>query len=163
MKIPLLGLALLSVAPAPRSQDAAPLRFATFNIRYGTADDGADSWPQRRDRVVTVIRELAPHVLGVQEALAFQVEHLRRELPGMGFVGQGREGGERGEYSGVFWDRERLALVDHGDFWLSETPGVVASVGWDAALPRMVTWAVFAERATGARFRVWNTHFDHRG
>ncbi|MBK8976157.1 MAG: endonuclease/exonuclease/phosphatase family protein [Planctomycetes bacterium] len=140
-----------------------PLRVLTFNIRYGAADDGADSWRFRRDLVADVIRRHRPHVVGLQEALDFQVGYLRAELPGYGFVGQGREGGTAGEYAGVLFDRERLELLRSGDFWLSPTPAVVGSVGWDAALTRMVTWAVLRDRATDTVFRVWNTHFDHRG
>jgi hypothetical protein len=47
-------------------------------------------------------------------------------------------------------------------FWLSETPDVKGSRGWDAALPRIVTWGRLRDRHTGAAFHVFNTHFDHQ-
>ncbi|MDZ7689932.1 MAG: endonuclease/exonuclease/phosphatase family protein [Balneolaceae bacterium] len=46
--------------------------------------------------------------------------------------------------------------------WLSETPGQM-STGWDAALPRIMTWGKFRDRSTGSELYVFNTHFDHRG
>ena len=153
----------VDAAASRRPDDLPALRVATFNIRYGTAPDGENAWPHRAANVVTTIRDWEAHVVGIQEALHFQVEQLRGALPGMGFVGQGRDGGDRGEHAGILFDTARLELVRHGDFWLSETPDVVASVGWDAALTRMVTWAVFRDRTTNTWFRVWNTHFDHRG
>ena len=135
----------------------------SFNVRYGSADDGPDAWPLRRDDLLTRIREQAPTLLGVQEALDFQIEWLERELPGHVRVGQGREGGARGEHCALFLERARLEVLASGDFWLSERPDEVGSVGWDAALPRICTWARVRERATGREFTAWNAHFDHRG
>lgn len=138
---------------------------ATFNIRYGAANerDGRDLWRNRRPHVLETIADWQADVIGIQEALHQQVEYLHQHLPRFRFLGQGRDGGTRGEYASILFDPERLELLDHGDFWLSETPDEVASVGWDAALTRMVTWAEFRDRANDCRFRVWNTHFDHRG
>jgi len=140
-----------------------PLVAMSFNVRYGSADDGPDAWPLRRDDLLTRIREQAPTMLGVQEALDFQVEWLERELPGHARIGQGREGGARGEHCALFLERARLEVLASGDFWLSERPDEVGSVGWDAALPRICTWARVRERATGREFTAWNAHFDHRG
>lgn len=150
--------ASLSPAPAPTE-----LRAMSCNVRYGTADDGLDAWPLRRDALAAAIASAAPDVLGVQEALDFQVDFLEQRLPHHRRVGQGRDGGTRGEHAALFVDLRRFEIVDHGDFWLSATPDVVASVGWDAALTRSCTWARLRVRATGREFRVWNTHFDHHG
>jgi endonuclease/exonuclease/phosphatase family metal-dependent hydrolase len=166
-----LVLALLSAcsgaasAPAAPTLDeqARPLVVMSFNVRYGTATDGLDAWPLRSSALVARIREAAPDVLGVQEALDFQVEFLERALPTHVRLGQGREGGARGEHSALFVARARFDVLERGDFWLSETPELVASVGWDAALTRMCTWARLRERVSGREFSVWNTHFDHRG
>lgn len=161
----LLPLAALFACASPPNADEALLRVATFNLRYGTAKerDARDNWPNRRENVLATIAALDVDVLGVQEALHLQVEYLREHLPRYQFVGQGRDGGEKGEYAAVLFDSTRFELVQSGDFWLSETPDVVASVGWDAALTRMCTWVQLRDRATSRTFRVWNTHFDHRG
>ncbi len=53
--------------------------------------------------------------------------------------------------------------MDWGEFWLSPTPEVVASRGWDAALHRMAVWADVVPVGTGEVVRIYGTHFDHRG
>jgi len=142
---------------------SGPLVAMSFNVRYGSADDGPDAWPLRREDLLARIREQQPTLLGVQEALDFQVEWFERELPSHVRVGQGRDGGARGEHCALFLARAQLEVLESGDFWLSERPDEVGSVGWDAALTRMCTWARVRERATGRELTVWNAHFDHRG
>lgn len=143
----------------------ATLRVATFNIRYAAARerDARDQWMQRRGHVLETIEALDLDVLCVQEALHGQMEFLREGLGDHVAVGQGREGGERGEYAAIFYRSDRFQELGRGNFWLSETPEEVASVGWDAALTRMVTWVELEDRVSGRAFRVWCTHFDHRG
>ena len=64
-------------AVQPASPDAdAGVRVMSFNIRYGTARDGANAWPNRRELVFDVIRTFEPDILGLQEVLDFQVDEL---------------------------------------------------------------------------------------
>lgn len=142
---------------------AAPVEVMTFNIRYANANDGADAWERRTELVYGVIRRHDPGIVGLQEALAVQLDELRAAFPEYRFLGQGREGGRRGEFSALMVRDERFEVVESGDFWLSPTPDEVGSRGWDAALPRMCTWAELRDRASGDAFLVMNTHFDHRG
>lgn len=139
-------------------------RILTFNIRYGTAEDGSNSWSNRRDLVIRTIDDAQPDVLGVQEALDFQFDFLSERLPGYQALGVGRDDGNRaGEYAALFVRRDRLQVVEHGEFWLSETPHVPGSRGWEAKQPRIVTWCrlKIATEPT-QEFLVFNTHFDHR-
>lgn len=161
--IRIVSAALGLVAGAAAQSDASPLRVVTFNVRFGTAPDHQHAWPHRREFVQEVLGRLAPHVLGLQEALGFQLEAIAESLPAHRVLGQDRRGGTADEYSALLVDEARLEVVEHGQFWLSETPDEVASMGWDAALPRICTWAVLRDRESGARFQVLNTHFDHRG
>ncbi len=86
-------------APAP--SPAPPLKVMTFNIRYGTALDGANRWSRRRPLVVGVIWTYEPAVVGLQEALRFQLDQLREELPAYDKIGVGRRDGRKaGEYGG---------------------------------------------------------------
>ncbi|MEM6799164.1 MAG: endonuclease/exonuclease/phosphatase family protein [Planctomycetota bacterium] len=87
--------AFLSVLAADATAHAEPLRVMTFNIRYGTANDGPNAWPRRRDAVVETIRRFDPDVLGVQEALAFQLDELQRSLTGLSAIGKGQDDGRR--------------------------------------------------------------------
>jgi len=156
-------LASAGTAAAQDPRLAPPLKVMTFNIRYGTAKDDPHHWPARRALVEEVIHAQAPHVLGVQEALAFQMEQLGAALPEWRSLGVGREGGTKGEFSALFVDERRLEVLEHGTFWLSETPDEVGSKSWDAALPRICTWALLRDRENDEQLRVLNTHFDHRG
>ena len=82
-------------------------------------------------------------------------------LPDYAYVGVGRDDGKtEGEYSPVFYRKDRFELLDSGHFWLSETPDV-PSKGWDAACIRICTWAVLRERESGKAFAQFNTHLDH--
>jgi endonuclease/exonuclease/phosphatase family metal-dependent hydrolase len=134
----------------------------SFNIRYGTADDGDDSWPHRKDLVWEVVERHAPDVLAVQEALRFQLDALHTAVHGYGEVGVGRDDGkEAGEYAAILVRDERLAVLESGTFWLSDTPDVPASTSWGNRIPRICTWARLQDRLSGRVFSVYNVHLDH--
>lgn len=159
------GTAAGRVAPAIPTlptEPAAALRVMTFNIRYGTAADGDDSWPNRRGLAIRVIRDFGPVVLGLQEALRFQLDELGRELPIYGEVGVGRDdGAQAGEYAAILYDRRRLDLLGDGHFWLSDSPELPGSMTWGNRYPRIVTWARFRDRVAGTTFLAVDTHWDH--
>ena len=145
---------------------AAPVavRVMSFNIRYGTANDGEDRWERRQDFLVETIRAYNPDLLGMQEVLAEQADFLKQRLLGYGFVGAGRDDGKRkGEFSPIMFRNDRFELLAHGQWWLSPTPEKVGSKGWDAALPRIVTWARLKDRLSGVTILYYNTHWDHQG
>jgi endonuclease/exonuclease/phosphatase family metal-dependent hydrolase len=161
-----LAAALLAAAcdaPPPAPAADGPFRVLSFNVRYGTADDGPDAWPLRQERLARAILDAAPDLLGVQEALDFQIAWLEELLPHHRRVGGGRDADGGGEYAALFVDARRFDILAAGDFWLSETPEQRGSVGWDAALPRICTWARLRERDSGRDLTIWNAHFDHRG
>jgi endonuclease/exonuclease/phosphatase family metal-dependent hydrolase len=136
----------------------------SFNLRYNNPGDGANAWPNRRDWVAALVRFHEADVLGVQEALAPMLADLDARLPGFARVGVGRtDGHAKGEFSAIIYRTDRLALLDSGTFWLSPTPEVVGSKGWDAAIERVATWARFRDRRTGCSHLQLNTHFDHIG
>lgn len=62
----------------------------------------------------------------------------------------------------MFHRRERFERVESDTFWLS-TEETKPVRGWDAALPRVVTWVRLRERTTGRELFCFNTHFDHLG
>ena len=139
-----------------------PVRLMTFSIRYGTADDGPNAWEARRALVAEIIRREDPDVLAIQEGLAFQLQELAPALEGYRKLGQHRDGGLEGEFSGLYV-KEAMQIGEWGEMWLSTTPDSVASTGWDAALPRMAVWAEISPPRSGSRLRIYGTHFDHRG
>lgn len=118
-----------------------PVRLMSFNIRYGTAPDGENAWPARRQFVFETIQANAPDIIGLQEVLAFQARELCDALPDYRFVGIGRDdGADQGEFVPIMYRREIFELVDCGYLWLSERTNRPGVKGWDAACPRMLTW-----------------------
>lgn len=162
----LLLLFTLSVT-AVRSQtdcanEARSLGVMSYNLRLDMASDGDNAWPKRREFLASQIEFHAPDVIGTQEGTPGQIDWLAERLTAYAHVGEGREGGHQGEYSAVFYNRHRFRVEASGTFWLSDSTDRV-STGGDAALPRIVTWARFAERDGRGRFLLFNTHFDHVG
>jgi endonuclease/exonuclease/phosphatase family metal-dependent hydrolase len=139
------------------------LTVLSFNIRYDNPGDGEDRWAKRREQAVTVIRDHAPDVVGLQEALKGQLDDLGKALEGYGRIGVGRDDGkERGEYSAILYRMDRLEVVEDGTFWLSGTPETPGSASWGNRVVRVCTWARFREKQSGAVFYLFNTHLDHQ-
>ena len=139
------------------------LTVISYNIRYDNPNDGENQWEYRKERVANYIKEIRPDIIGMQEVLDPQLVFLDVSLTEFSFVGVGREDGKtKGEYSPILYNSNSLSLLQTDTFWLSETPTVI-SVGWDAALERICTYAQFEHKKTGQKFWVFNTHFDHIG
>jgi endonuclease/exonuclease/phosphatase family metal-dependent hydrolase len=142
--------------------NAETLRVMTFNVRYPAKGDGANVWEARRDLLVETIRSRHPDLVGTQELFQLQGDYIVAKLSDYAWFGLGRRGDHTDEHMGVFYRKDRLELVDSGNFWLSETPETPGSMAWGADLPRMVTWGDFKDKQTGQTFRYMNTHFPHR-
>ena len=139
------------------------VRVMTFNIRMNTLSDSANAWPFRKDMAAGMIRFHKADLAGLQEALPEQVEDLEKRLPEYSWFGVGREDGiNKGEFSCIFYRKERFQKLDGNTFWLSESPEK-PGMGWDAACPRIVTWMKLKDIVTGKIFYHFNTHFDHMG
>jgi endonuclease/exonuclease/phosphatase family metal-dependent hydrolase len=152
-----------SVAQATDTSNT-PIKVMSFNIRYGAANDGTNSWPHRQNLVLETIQNFNPDLLGLQEVLKFQAEFLQSGLPGYAFHGVGREdGAEKGEFVPLMFRKDRFELLDAGHFWLSETPEIAGSVSWDSSLTRMLSWVALRDRHNETELVFANVHFDHRG
>ena len=159
----LLAALLMTPGAMARDRNAGAVRVMSYNIRLDLASDGANAWLHRKEMVAAVIRHEAPDLLGMQEVLQSQKRDLETTLPEYRLVGVARDDGrEKGEYSPLAFRRDRFELIDSGTFWLSETPPMPGK-GWDAAYPRIATWAVLRGRRSRHPIRVINTHFDHVG
>lgn len=163
----LVWVVLAPAAPALATAGAQALRVMSFNIRFATPKDGTNAWPLRKELLFQTIETFNPHLLGLQEVHPSQGVEVRERFDGTyGFIGVPRDDGKTsGEMAAVMYRRDRFELVRTATFWLSDTPEIVGSKGWDAALPRVVTWVELRDRAaTPARpIFFFNTHFDHKG
>lgn len=149
------------------------LRVGTFNIRFDSfgppkssfVAQGEAPWHVRRVKVVDTILFHRIDLVGIQEALYYQVTDLESLLgSNWNWTGVGRDDGKQaGEFVPIFYNKNRLKLIDSKHFWLSENPDVPGSIGWDATLTRVATQATFQDLLTNSTF-VWiNTHLDHQG
>ncbi len=154
-------LCFFQILNAQDKGDDASLCTMAYNIRYGGANP-PNAWPDRRPIMKNLIRSHMPDVIGMQEALFFQVKDLQKDLPEYAWIGLGRDGGSRGEFMAVFYKTSRLEPIGFDHFWLSGTPNVVGSTTWGNENRRMVTWVRFRDLLTGKQFYFLNTHFDHR-
>ncbi len=142
------------------SQD---LKVMSFNIRLNVESDKENAWTERKQDVMDLLSYYHPDYFGVQEALPEQMKDIKAGLKSYDYVGVGREDGKmKGEFSAIFYDTNRLQVVKSGTFWLSETPDK-PSKGWDAALNRICTYAVFRDKKSKKEWMAMNLHFDHIG
>ena len=159
VKLVAMVLLLFSLSSA---LPAEVLRVMTFNVRYPSKDDGPNIWENRRDILVQTILQKDPDILGTQELFFLQAQYIEEKAPAYAWFGVSRRGNREDEHMGVFYKKDKLKLVDSGNFWLSQTPGTPGSMSWDVSLPRMVTWGLFERLGSGKRFYFYNTHFPHR-
>ena len=141
--------------------DGLSLNIMSFNIRRGTKSDGKNHWIFRRKLVQEVLTQYQPDVLGLQEALDFQIEEIRGILPGYAKVGIGNLGGSEGMHNAIFYDAAKFDLDGDGTIWFSDTPSVPGSKGWGNTISRTFTWARLIEKKSGQAFYFYNVHLDH--
>lgn len=140
------------------------IRIMTFNIRFDNPDDGKDAWPYRKDFVASTIRFHQSDIVGTQEGMYHQLVELDDLLPEFEWIGVGRDAGdEHGEFCAIYYRPNRFDLIEENTFWLSETPDVPGSMGWDTAITRITTWARFYDKKNERKVIVFNTHYDHIG
>jgi endonuclease/exonuclease/phosphatase family metal-dependent hydrolase len=147
--------------PHPMPKTGLNLHIMSFNIRCGTARDGKNHWIFRSSRVHEILDYYRPDILGLQEALDFQVSAIRTMLPGYEMVGIGNLGGSRGLHNAIFYDSARFFLSAEGTFWFSNTPDIPGSKGWGNVIPRTCTWVRLIEKASQQAFYFYNVHLDH--
>ena len=159
---------------------AQQMLVGSYNIRYKNANDSINGevWTKRCQVICDQVNFMAPEIFGTQEVLYVQLQDMKNALDGYDFIGVGRDDGKRGgEHEAIFYKKDKLQLLDHGDFWLSETPDK-PGLGWDAVCIRICTWGKFAVKAQKEQrhglfnrrkkepqqvFYFFNLHMDHVG
>ena len=138
----------------------------SFNVRFDNSDDGQNSWQHRKPDVITFIQKVKPNIFGLQEPLHHQLTDFKEGLPDYDVIGVGRtDGGTKGEYNPILFDKSLFHLVDSGTFWLSDTPEKAGSKFEEARIRRICTWGKFQwlshESEDNNEFYLFNTHLDH--
>ena len=135
------------------------LRVMTFNLRFANPADGPNEWRHRKEMVVELILRRSPDLLGTQEGTVPQLDYLTGQLEGYLPLTGHRRVDPTCQYPTIFYRAGRFTVMDSGEFWLSETPGVHRSISWCSAFPRMATYGIL--RSPGQEFYFINTHLDH--
>lgn len=160
---------------------AQEMLVGSYNIRYKNWNDSVQGnvWSKRCQVICDQLNFMAPDIFGTQEVLFGQLQDMKNALDGYEYIGVGRDDGKRGgEHEAIFYKKDKLTLLDHGDFWLSETPEK-PGLGWDAVCIRICTWGKFSvvKPDDGHRrglfnrgpkpketvFYYFNLHMDHVG
>lgn len=139
------------------------IKICTFNIRYGDADDGINSWPNRKGMVINSIIKNSPDIIGFQEALPHVRDFLEEKLPQYMIVGNGRGQDYKDEYNCIAIKRETVELLSLDTIWLSETPDIPGSqLKNNDSCPRICTTVTLRSKFNNQLFRVFNTHLDYK-
>lgn len=135
------------------------MKVMTFNILCHGCE-GHD-WFDRQDDVIATVRNYMPDIFGLQEAHLDWMKAFWSNMPEYEYIGVGRDDGkEEGEFSPVFYKKDKFELIDGSTFWISETPDV-PSRSWDTACTRVCSYAKLREKSSGKIFVAMNTHLDH--
>lgn len=162
MKQSIVIILLIVAGFQVQGQKSQAINVITYNLRYSTEKDGVHAWSKRKDNVKALVKFHDTDILCAQEALAEQYDAIL-ENPDFEAVGAGRDDGKRkGEFSPIFYNKNRFEKKDGGVFWLSQTPDV-PSKGWDAMFKRICTWVRLYDKLNKKEFLVFNTHYDHIG
>lgn len=162
MKRYLLSAVALCFAMAMSAQS---LFVGSYNIRYHNSGDDRNGnvWKTRCKVICDQVNFESPDIFGAQEVLHAQLGDLLGALDGYDYIGVGRDNGKtKGEYAAIFYKKDRVKLLNKGNFWLNEMPDK-PKLGWDAACIRICSWGEFEQAETGFRFYYFNLHMDHVG
>jgi len=141
------------------------LKVCTFNLRAPVEKDGINYFPNRKGRILDVIRQENPDLIGFQEASDMTRRWLREALTDYIVVGCGRNLKLAGEAVTVAYRRDCFDLISMNTFWLSTNPSVPGSTyGIDqSSCPRCTTAVVLKHDDAEKPFLFLNTHLDHKG
>jgi len=140
------------------------IRLMSFNILVDKRTDTPYFWEYRRCQIAALLKYYNPDIFCLQEALEHQKEYLAEYFQEYEGFGVGRSDGKiDGEQVPIFHRKNMFKLKAQGHFWLSETPHIAGSIGWDAKCPRTVVWKQLQHEAMKQPFIIANTHYDHKG
>lgn len=159
-------LLLICILSCSCFASAQKMTVATYNIRNDANSDdvkNGNGWQQRLPEVCNLIKYHNFDIFGTQEGLYHQLENIKEQLPELDYIGAGRDDGKQaGEYSAIFYKKDKYKLLSSGDFWLANNSSK-PNLGWDAVCIRICSWGKFKEKSSGKVFYFFNMHADHVG
>ena len=135
----------------------------SFNVRYGSADDGDYVWANRRNACYAMVNTLRPVLMGVQECQKTQRDDLSAHITGYESIGRSRDNTENGEQMAIFYQPDSVSITNWGTFWLAEGAPTTPTKHPSAGHYRCATWAKVKHLRTLKEFYYINTHLDLEG
>lgn len=127
------------------------IRLVTYNVLFNLYDHDLDEenrWPQRLPRIVELIEEMKPDVIGVQELYTGQFNDLMPHIENtFAFFSRACEDGE---LNGIFYRKDRFDVIDSQVWYMTNTPDVPSS--------ETLTMLQLKDLKTGRSIAVFNTH-----
>ncbi len=140
------------------------LKIMTFNLRVRSKLDGENILENRQNRILEVIRNEMPDIIGFQEAKDPISDFMRENLPAYCFVGHGRDADYSGEAPLIAyrWDKFYLHGFDQEMLSLEpQKPGSMVDAINQSPYPRAFACAELVCRENSKRFAFCNIHTDH--
>ena len=117
---------------------------------------------ERTQRVIDMVLKYLPDTIGFQETSPDWMTSLTGALGSIyGYVGEGRNGGDSGEYNPVFYNKSKFNLKESGTRWMSDTPETVSKFE-ESTYNRIYTYALLERKSDGRLIMIVNTHLDHK-
>lgn len=147
-----------------RKEVVVDQRNSRSQIKIGTYNIYVGNWiNSRKELVYEILRKNDFDIFGTQEGTIIHLNDIGRKFDEYQYIGVGRDGGDEGEFSAIFYKKELFELLEQGNFWFSKTPDE-PSYGWDAVnYRRICTWGKFRDKRTNKTFYLFNSHYDHQG
>ena len=128
----------------------------TLNLRFGLADDGANSWRYRNRAFPAFFARFRPDFICVQEANDFQIDFLADVLSEYLVIGQRRPAPAFWQNNIIFY-HHRWTPLRYVYFFLSDTPHIPSRFR-ESRWPRQCTVGLF--RRASRELICVNTHLD---
>ena len=137
------------------------LKVMSFNVQ--TENGTQVDFDLRAEMLRDLMDQLQPDSIGMQEVTTGWIYRMDTFAFNASYAGVGEGRTPGGEASSIYYRKDKFDLVDHGTFWLSETPDVAGSYLEASLYPRICTWAHLRDKVTGYEYIHVNTHLDHLG
>ena len=136
--------------------DRSRISVMSFNLRFGLADDGANSWRFRKPRIAALFDAHRPDLVAFQEANGFQIDFLCEILSEYGVIGRRSPAPDFWQNNVIFFQAPwRCTHAEH--FFLSHTPDIPSRFA-ESRWPRQCTVGIFERERH--RLVAVNTHLD---
>ncbi len=128
----------------------------TFNLRFGLAQDGDNSWNRRKTLFPELLNKYKVDFLALQEVNDFQADFIGKILNHHDMIGIRKPAPSFWQNNVIFYDNTwKCSFRDH--FFLSPTPNIPSRLP-QSIWPRQCTMGIFEKRHE--RVICINTHLD---